>query len=305
MAITTTVLNQVLMMFSLMLVGYILYTKKLLDESGTSQLSSILLQLCTPAIIINSFNITFSFDLLSELGLSFALSMISILIGLIIARIIYGKTHRIEQFAITFSNVAFFGIPLVSGLLGNEYVTYLSTFILAFNLLIWTVGLFLVTGDKSVMSLSKFFKTPAFIGMALGFILFISPIKMSGFIQQSVASISAMNTPIAMLLLGTYLAKSKLVDIFKNKQVYTIAFLRLILIPMIVFGLLSLLPNLQAEIRLVILIATSAPTATTLAIFSQKYGDDYTYGAQIISFTNIMCLITIPIIITVAYSLWL
>lgn len=305
MAITTTVLNQVLMMFSLMLVGYILYTKKLLDESGTSQLSSILLQLCTPAIIINSFNITFSFDLLSELGLSFALSMISILIGLIIARIIYGKTHRIEQFAITFSNVAFFGIPLVSGLLGNEYVTYLSTFILAFNLLIWTVGLFLVTGDKSVMSLSKFFKTPAFIGMALGFILFISPIKMSGFIQQSVASISAMNTPIAMLLLGTYLAKSKLVDIFKNKHVYTIAFLRLILIPMIVFGLLSLLPNLQAEIRLVILIATSAPTATTLAIFSQKYGDDYTYGAQIISFTNIMCLITIPIIITVAYSLWL
>lgn len=305
MAITTTVLNQVLMMFSLMLVGYILYTKKLLDESGTSQLSSILLQLCTPAIIINSFNITFSFDLLSELGLSFALSMISILIGLIIARIIYGKTHRIEQFAITFSNVAFFGIPLVSGLLGNEYVTYLSTFILAFNLLIWTVGLFLVTGDKSVLSLSKFFKTPAFIGMALGFILFISPIKMSGFIQQSVASISAMNTPIAMLLLGTYLAKSKLVDIFKNKHVYTIAFLRLILIPMIVFGLLSLLPNLQAEIRLVILIATSAPTATTLAIFSQKYGDDYTYGAQIISFTNIMCLITIPIIITVAYSLWL
>ena len=269
MSIGFTVLNQVLMMFSLMLVGYILYTRKLLDETGTAQLSTILLQLCTPAIIINSFNIDFSFEVLSELGLSFGLALVSILIGLLIARLIFGKTHRIEQFAITFSNVAFFGIPLVSGLLGNEYVTYLSTFILAFNLLIWTVGLFLVTGDKSVMSLSKFFRTPAFIGMALGFILFISPIKMSGFIQQSVASISAMNTPIAMLLLGTYLAKSTLVDIFKNKHVYTIAFLRLILIPMIVFGLLSLLPNLQAEIRLVILIATSAPTATTLAIFSQ------------------------------------
>lgn len=305
MSIGFTVLNQVLMMFSLMLVGYILYIKKLLDETGTTQLSTILLQLCTPAIIINSFNIQFSLDVLSELGLSFGLAMISILIGLIIARIIYGKAHRIEQFAITFSNVAFFGIPLVSGLLGNEYVTYLSTFILAFNLLIWTIGLFLVTGDKSVMSLSKFFKTPAFIGMALGFILFVSPIKLSGFIQQSVASISAMNTPIAMLLLGTYLAKSKLVDIFKNKHVYTIAFLRLILIPLIVFGLLSLLPNLQAEIRLVILIATSAPTATTLAIFSQKYGDDYTYGAQIISFTNIMCLFTIPIIVTLAYSAWI
>lgn len=293
------------MMFSLMLVGYILYTRKLLDETGTAQLSTILLQLCTPAIIINSFNIDFSFEVLSELGLSFGLALVSILIGLLIARLIFGKTHRIEQFAITFSNVAFFGIPLVSGLLGNEYVTYLSTFILAFNLLIWTVGLFLVTGDKSVMSLSKFFRTPAFIGMALGFILFISPIKMSGFIQQSVASISAMNTPIAMLLLGTYLAKSKLVDIFNNKHVYTIAFLRLILIPMIVFGLLSLLPNLQAEIRLVILIATSAPTATTLAIFSQKYGDDYTYGAQIISLTNIMCLFTIPILVTLAYSAWI
>jgi predicted permease len=114
-----------------------------------------------------------------------------------------------------------------------------------------------------------------------------------------------MNTPIAMLVLGTYLAKSKLIDIFKNKHVYSIALLRLIVVPLIVLAVLSFLPMIRPEVRLVILIASSAPSATILAIFSQKYGHDYTYGAQIISFTNIMCLISIPIIITFAYSLWI
>lgn len=305
MAIGATVLNQVLMMFALMLVGYILFKKELLNESGTAQLSTILLQVCTPAIIINSFNIEFSFDILSDLGIAFGLAFVSMFLGLAIGKILFGKTHRIEQFAIAFSNVGFFGIPLVTGLLGIEYVTYLSAFILAFNLLTWTIGLYMITNDKSVINLSYFLKTPAFIGMALGFLLFISPIKLSGFIQQSIASIGSMNTPIAMLVLGTYLAKSKLVDIFKNKHVYSIALLRLIVVPLIVLAVLSFLPMIRPEVRLVILIASSAPSATILAIFSQKYGHDYTYGAQIISFTNIMCLISIPVIITFAYSLWI
>ena len=267
-------------------------------------MSTILLQVCTPAVIITSFNIQFSLEILKEIGIAFILALSSILLGLIIARVFYRKEHRIAQFAVAFSNVGFFGIPLVTGLLGIQYVIYLSTYILAFNLLSWTVGIYLITGDKSAMKFNTFFKTPAFIGMVLGFIIFLSPFKLTGFIQQSLASIGSINTPVAMLVLGTYLAKSKLIDIFKNKQVYQIAFYRLILIPIIALLVLSLLPMIRPEIRLVLLIASSAPSATILAIFSQRFGHDYAYGAQIISFTNLMCLITIPIVLTSAYALW-
>lgn len=97
MAIGVTVLNQVLMMFALMLVGYILYKKELLNESGTTQLSTILLQVCTPAIIINSFNIEFSFEILTELGIAFGLAFVSMFLGLAIGRILFGKTHRIDR----------------------------------------------------------------------------------------------------------------------------------------------------------------------------------------------------------------
>ena len=304
MAIGITVLNQVLMMFSLMLVGFVLYRKRLINESGTQQMSTILLQVCTPAVIITSFNIQFSLEILKEIGIAFILALSSILLGLIIARVFYRKEHRIAQFAVAFSNVGFFGIPLVTGLLGIQYVIYLSTYILAINLLSWTVGIYLITGDKSAMKFNTFFKTPAFIGMVLGFIIFLSPFKLTGFVQSSLASIGSINTPVAMLVLGTYLAKSKLIDIFKNKQVYQIAFYRLILIPIIALLVLSLLPMIRPEIRLVLLIASSAPSATILAIFSQRFGHDYAYGAQIISFTNLMCLITIPIVLTSAYALW-
>jgi len=154
------------------------------------------------------------------------------------------------------------------------------------------------------MKFNTFFKTPAFIGMILGFVIFLSPFKLTGFVQQSFTSIGSINTPVAMLVLGTYLAKSKLIDIFKNKHVYQIAFYRLILIPIIALLVLSLLPMIRPEVRLVLLIASSAPSATILAIFSQRFGHDYAYGAQIISFTNLMCLITIPIVLTSAYALW-
>ena len=304
MAIGLTVLNQVLMMFSLMLVGFVLYRKGLLNENGTQQMSTILLQVCTPALIITSFNIKFDMEILAEIGIAFGLALSSILLGLLIARLIYRREHRIAQFAVAFSNVGFFGIPLVTGLLGLQYVIYLSAYILAFNLLSWTVGIYLITGDKSAMKFTTFFKTPAFIGMMIGFIVFLSPIKLSGFLQQSLASLGSINTPLAMLVLGTYLAKSKLIEIFRNKQVYPIAFYRLVLIPTIALFVLSALTMIRPEVRMVVLIASSAPSATILAIFSQRFGHDYAYGAQIISFTNLMCLLTIPIILTTAYTLW-
>jgi malate permease and related proteins len=305
MNVGVTVVNQVSMMFFLMMVGYVLYQRKILNETGTEQLSAVLLKVVTPAVIIISFNIPFSWLTLQDIFLSFVLAMVSILLGVVVARLLYRDKHRIEQFAVIFSNVGFFGIPLVTGLLGIEYVLYLSSYILAFNLLVWTLGMYLVTGKRSAMRFDAFLKTPAFISLIFGLLIFLSPIKLSGFIAQSISSLGAINTPLAMVIVGTYLAKSSLKLIFTSLKAYGVVALRLILIPLITLGLLSLLTFIRMELRLVILIAASTPSAAMLAIFSQLYGDDFAYGARLISLTTLLSMITIPLIITAAYLLWI
>jgi len=304
MSVGLTVVNQVSMMFLLMLMGYILIKRNIINETGTEQLSAVLLKVVTPAVIIISFNIPFSWLTLQDIFMSFGLAMGSILIGVVVARIIYRDTHRIEQFAVIFSNVGFFGIPLVTGLLGLEYVLYLSSYILAFNLLVWTLGMYLVTGKRSAMRLDAFLKTPAFISLILGLLIFLSPLKLSGFVAQSFSSLGAINTPLAMLIVGTYLAKSPINTIFTSTKAYGVVILRLILVPLITLASLTLLSSIRIELRLVILIAASAPSAAMLAIFSQLYGDDYAYGARLISLTTLLSMISIPSIITLAYLLW-
>jgi malate permease and related proteins len=305
MNVGLTVFNQVAMMFLLMVVGYFLLKYRVLTDQGTEQVSAVLLKVVTPALIIMSFNIPFEWTVLQDIGLAFILAMGSILVGVIIARLVYRDQHRIEQFAIIFSNVGFFGIPLVTGLLGLQYVLYLSAYILAFNILVWSLGMYLVTGKASAMRLTAFVKTPAFVSLILGLIVFISPIKLSGFVQQSVNSVGLLNTPLAMIVVGTYLAKSPLKDIFTAKKAYKVALLRLILIPIITLLLLTLFSSIRLELRMVTLIAASAPSAAMLAIFSQLYGDDYAYGARLISLTTLLSMISIPLIITLAYILWI
>ena len=303
MAIGLTVVNQVAMMFGLMAVGFVLYRTKVLSDQGSEQMAAVLVKVVTPAVIISSFNIPFNRLTLLELVVTFVLGIGAMLMGLVVAWLIYKQTHRIEQFAITFSNVGFFGIPLVIGLLGQAYVIYLSAYILAFNVLVWSIGMYLVTGRKASMKLTAFVKTPAFFSLIFGLIVFVSPFKLSGFVSQGFSVLGATNTPLAMLVLGTYLAKSPLKSMFLKSEVYRVALARLVIVPALVLAILSYLPALAYELKLVVLIASSAPSATMLAIFSQLYGDDYEYGAQLISVTNLFAMLSIPLIVSFASRL--
>lgn len=304
MDIGTTVVNQVAMMFGLMAIGTLLYRRKMLTDQGTEQMASVLINIVIPAVIISSFNIEFNASTLWELGLVFGLACVSMGLGLGIAWLMYGSSHKLEQFAITFSNVGFFGVPLVLGLLGPSYVIYLSAYILAFNVLVWSVGIYLITQQNSAMKLRTFIQTPAFISLVLGLLVFVSPIKLSGFIAQGFSLMSGLNTPLAMLVLGTYLAKSPLKAIFTDAHGYRVALARLIINPVAVMILLFFIPGLRSELKMIVLIASSTPIATIMAIFSQLYGDDYAYGARLISLTNLLSMVTIPILITLGSYLF-
>ena len=299
-----TIINQIIKMFILMGIGYFVYYKKWVNETGSQQMSNILLKICAPAITIVSFNIEFSKEKLYGIIIAFILSSLSIIIGLIVGKLIYGNTKRIEQFSIGFSNAGFMGIPLVQGLLGMEYIMYISTFLVVFNLFAWTVGVYLVSGRKDLITPKLILFSPAVIGLIIGLIVFISPVKIPFIIQEPLSMAGSMNTPLAMIVLGTYIAKSNIVKVFQNKEAYKVSFLRLIVVPIVTILIFKLIPNTYIDIKKVVIIAASAPTAVMVAMLAQQYDGDYEQGARIVSLSTIFCLITMPIMIILAQLIW-
>ena len=303
MEVISIVINQIGMMYVLILVGFILYKKGIVNDAGTMQLTNILLWVVNPMIMLTRYQMEFSKEKFYQLIISLGLAFVIMAAGLILARI-FVKDNGIDQFAIGFPNSGFMGIPLVSGILGVDSIFFLSAYLVCFNILSYTYGIYLVSGDKNKVSVKNIVTNPAVIAVFIGLIIFISPVKMPSIIYSACNSLGNINTPLAMIILGTYIAQSKISDLFNNKHTYYISFIKLIIIPILSVVLLKFVPNTFYDIKMVMYIASITPTGMTVAMLSQIYGSDYSYGARIVGLTTILSLITIPITLLLPALIW-
>ena len=154
------------------------------------------------------------------------------------------------------------------------------------------------------MSIKRIITNPVVIAVFIGLLIFISPVKLPSVLYNACDSLGNINTPLAMIILGTYIAQSKILDLFNNKHTYYISFIKLIIIPILTAVLLKFVPNAFYDIKMVMYIASITPTGMTVAMLSQIYGSDYSYGAQIVGLTTLLSLITIPITLSIPAFIW-
>lgn len=304
MEIIFTIVGQVSIMYILMAIGFIVYRKKLINEDGAKQISNLLVWVINPMIMLTRYQMEFSIDKLKELGISFFISLCAMLIGFFVGKIVFKKDQRIDKFAIGFANAGFIGIPLVTGIMGIEKVFFLSAYLVCFNILSYTYGIYTVSNNKSLITLKSVLFNPGIIAVEFGLLVFISPVKLPELFYDAFNLVGQTNTPIAMILLGTYIAKSKLITLFNDKHAYFVAFIKLIVIPVIIMILFKFLPPYLIEIKKVVLIAMATPVGLTVPMFSQMYGGDYEYGAKLVGLSTLLSLITIPIILYLANVIW-
>lgn len=295
--------KQIIIMFLLMVVGYIIYKKKMVDDHSTKQLNDFVLYVVNPALSLVSFQQSFSFDKLYGFLMVFVISFFMIFLGIFVGRFILGKKFTLEQYACGFSNAGFIGIPLVQNLLGVEYVFYVSAFLIAFNLTSWTYGLYLISG-KADFSMKRIMTNPAILAAIFGMIIFVAQIKLPVVLTSTLSTIGNMNTPLGMIILGTYIAKENIVKVFTTKMSYKVSLIRLIIVPLIVIFALKFISLPYDELRTLLLICACAPCGATLAMFSQMCGKDYSYGAQIVSLSTLLCPLSIVTILYVSTLVW-
>lgn len=304
MEIISTIVGQVSIMYVLMAIGFIVYRKKLINEEGTKQISNLLVWVINPLIMLTRYQMEFSIDKLKELGISFIVSLCAMLIGFLIGKIIFKKDQRIDKFAIGFANAGFIGIPLVTSIMGIDKVLFLSAYLVCFNILSYTYGIYMVSNNKNLITVKSVLLNPGIIAVAFGLLVFISPIKLPKLFYDAFNLVGQTNTPIAMILLGTYIAKSKLITLFNDKHAYFVASIKLIVIPIVIMILFKFLPSYLVDIKKVVLIAMSTPVGLTVPMFSQMYGGDYEYGAKVVGLSTLLSLVTIPIILYLASIIW-
>ncbi len=304
MDILLPLLLQILKMFMLMGVGYYLYKKKLFDDEVVKQLGNFLLMYVIPSVLVTSFIREFNIQEFQYLGIAFALSIVAIAIGIVYARIVYKKEQILEKFACIFSNASFIGIPIIVAMFGQDAVFYLSAYVVTFIILVWTYGIYLMTNDKKEVSIKKVLMNPNTIAVIIGLLLYCTPLELPVIVVDVFKSIGSMNTPLSMIVLGTYLAKDSIFKLFTSKKYYIVAMNRLLVIPLLTIVFLKFIPNEYMTLKLIVLVVNSVPSANTLAILAQRFGYNYTSAAHMISFTTLACIVTIPMVTILAQMIW-
>ena len=289
-------LKQNILMFLYLLIGYFLFRKKLIGISGSADIGRMLLHIVMPAAILKAYMTSYTPERLIGLVLSFLAALLALLLAIFISRIFFKKEQVIERFGAAFSNAGFIGIPLVQMTLGEEAVFYIYSFVALLNILQWTYGVFILTGDRNTFSFQKLRTNPVILSFLGGLLVFFLPVRLPDLLTGMIGSLAAMNGPLAMIVLGTYLAQVSPGSLFKERLAYRSSFVRLILIPVLTIILLGFFPAEYHTLKLAVLIAASAPIGSNVAIFAQLYGQDYTRAVKEVCLSTLLCMITLPLI---------
>lgn len=303
MEFMSVLVQQVIIMFLLMLIGCILFRTKKLTAEGSKSLGNLLVYVIMPGVVINAYMTEFSMERLKGLALAFVFSAIALGLAMVISAIFF-KRHPIENFGTAFSNAGFMGIPIVQAVLGSEAVFYVSAFVALLNLLQWTYGVFVITKDKRQVSVRKIITNPILISMIIGICLFLIPVEIPHVISETVSLVAGMNAPVAMISLGTYLAQITAAQLVRDKAAWLSTLVRLLVIPLVTLGVLTFIPESYASLKMAILIVAATPVGSNVAIFAQIHNKDYTQAVKSVCLSTLCSLVSIPLILACAGWLW-
>lgn len=296
-------ITQVVAMFLMMVIGAVLYRGQLVDNAGSKQLSNVALYVATPAVILQSLATTFDAAKMAAGAACMALSFIFTLVSAGVARLYFRDRQRAAQLGITISNMGFMGIPLVQSVLGEEYVFYISACMAGQVPLIWSYGIWLISQDTSKISLKKIATNPSIVAVVVGIVLFCCSIDLTGVIKVTAQDMGNLNTGLAMLVMGIYLAQTDLRSLVRDRNLYAACALRLLAVPAIVIAVMVLLP-LDPIVKLVVVIALSTPCGTVSAMFPQMFGGDYRFGAGLVSVSTLLSLVLMPLVLAASLVLF-
>ena len=229
--------------------------------------------------------------------------VVMMLMGIVLAKILFpeaknAKTYYQQQFALIFNNASFLGYPLTLAVFGPESMVIYSGLMIVFNLALFSYGIWLFEKKITLKYIREIFLNPNIIAVLLGLFFFLESASLPNFMNQTIKQLAALTTPLSLLAVGLMLSQVKnLWYIFRKKIVLTTAILQLTLMPVLTYIVLWLL-QMPEDIRQIFTMIQALPTATSLALFAEKYHGDPAEASEIVLASTMLSAVTLPLIMT-------
>ncbi len=300
--------EQVVILYIIVAVGIMADKTKLFTEKTARLCTNLLFFIITPAVIVRSF-LEIKYDAQTAKGLFIAIGC-GLLLHLVAAMInipFFRKGERdkgaVLKFACVYGNCGYMALPLANAVLGSEGVFYCSAVIMAFQMFVFTHGVFIMSGtdkeEKVRFDFKKLIINPGTLSVAVGLPLFLLGVTLPNVIIQPVTYIASMNTPLAMLIFGAYLSKVEVKKIFSDGKILIVALFKLIVLPLVMLALFKSF-GLTGTLLSALIISASAPTANNTVIFAAKYGRDSVFASKTVAIVSFISIITMPFMIALS-----
>lgn len=294
-----TVVQQIFAMALMVLAGFLCYKFKILTDRGVKEASAVLLKIVMPMIVMSAFQRPFESALAVEWFSMLGISLFTYLISIAIAELFFKNPDTFARgeclIGVSFPNCGFLAFPILNALTGPDGIFMGSASVILLNIFQWTYGTArLCPGQKT--SIRNILLNPGVIAIVASLLLFISPVKLPAPVFQAVDAIGSLNTPLAMIVLGGMLAQADIKSAFKNLSYYKPAFLKLILVPLVMLPVLYFLP-LSNIVKLVAFVCSVVPTATSVSMISRLYDKEYRYATSMVIIITILSVITMPVLL--------
>lgn len=298
-----TVGEQVLVLFLLIAVGFLCNKGNLLSKEGNKRISDLVVIVVAPCVIIKSFLREFNSQMLTMLLMALLIAAVAhavmYLLTSLLVREKSEQRRRVLQFGSIFSNAGFIALPLQEALLGPDGVFFGAAYLVMFNIFAWSLGVCMMTGDRSKITVKKILFSPGIIGVVIGMIVFVSSIQLPDVITTTLTHISNLNTPLPMIVVGYYLAETNLLQALKDKGNYLCMAIRLLVFPLLALGIMYLC-GVRDAMLVSMVVAMSAPVAAMTTMFCEKFGADTILSVQLVSLSTLFSMVTMPVIVALS-----
>ena len=303
MHISLLLMEQIIQLFLMIFMGFVIVKARLLKSEDSRVLSVIVLYLIVPCVIINAFQVDYTKDTVQGLLIALAASVLTQIVLLIVISV-FGKLihlNEVEVASIYYSNSGNLIVPIVTFILGKEWVLYGCVFMSVQLVFLWTHCKKIISREASY-DWKKIVLNINMISIVIGVILFFTRIHLPSDINSTLSAVGSMIGPASMIVTGMLFAGMNLKQIFVNKRVYFVSFLRMLIVPLIALVLIkgSRLADLSADapkIMLIVFLAVITPSASTVTQMCQVYGNDSQYASAINVVTTLSAIITMPVMV--------
>lgn len=303
MHISLLLMNQIIQLFIMIFMGFIIVKAKLLKAEDSKILSVIVLYLIIPCVIINAFQVDYTPQTVKGLLIALAGSVMTQVILLIVVSILGRVFHlnEVEVASIYYSNSGNLIVPIVMFILGKEWVLYGCVFMSVQLVFIWTHCKKIISRE-SVYDWRKIVLNINMISIAIGIVLFLTRIHLPAIINNTLSAVGSMIGPASMIVTGMLFAGMDFKQIFANKRVYFVSFFRLIIVLVIALFLikcsqLSTFSSNGNKLMMIVFLAIITPSASTVTQMCQVYGNDSQYASAINVVTTLLAIVTMPLMV--------